>query len=57
LREGDPIATSAMVVNVSLELGILLRGPRALLHIGLVTTRGSSHVCVVEEKEKCFEVF
>ena len=43
LREGDPVAAGAVLLDVGLELGVLLGGPWTFLHVVFVTARGSSH--------------
>jgi hypothetical protein len=43
LRQRDPVAAGAFVLDVGLELGVLLRRPRPLLHARLVAARRPSH--------------
>lgn len=42
VREGNPIATSPILLNEVLEFDVL-RGPRALLHIGLRIALSPTH--------------
>lgn len=43
LRQRDPVAAGAVLLDVGLELGVLLRRPRPLLHARLVAARRSPH--------------
>lgn len=43
VRKSNPIASSAMLLYVLLEPRVLFWRPWSLLHIGLITTRSSSH--------------
>lgn len=43
LRQRDPVAAGAVLLDVGLELGILLRRPRPFLHARLVAARSPPH--------------
>ena len=44
LRESDPVAAGAVLLDVGLESGVLLRRPGAFLHVGFITARSSPHL-------------
>jgi hypothetical protein len=41
LRQGYPVASGAVLLDIGLERGVLLRRPWALLHASLVAARSS----------------
>ena len=49
LRQRDPVAAGAVLLDVGLELGVLLRRPRPFLHVRLVAARRPPHGSIFPE--------